>query len=79
MTRLHIPIDRIVAAEKRAPAGEKITAKLAASFKNIGQVRPIQVRPFERLGPGWYELIDGHHRVAAAKALGWTQIEAEIW
>lgn len=40
-----------------------------------GQKEPISV--MER-GDGTYDLVDGNHRLSAAKILGWDEIEAEV-
>ena len=38
-----------------------------------GQIYPIQIRTIE---PGRFRLVNGAHRIAAARKLGWTHIEA---
>lgn len=49
--------------------------ELQQSLAEQGQWESILVRP---LGEGTYQIISGHCRVAAAKALGWKQIRAEV-
>ena len=55
--------------------------KLAASIKEIGLIQPITVKTtfvlHGTMVPGW-QIIAGHHRVAACRALGWTDIEALV-
>jgi ParB family chromosome partitioning protein len=57
-------------------------AELATSFTKQGQQSPIKVEPKESNGMGVegrrYELVFGSRRLAAAKSLGWTEIDAEI-
>lgn len=56
------PPDRVLKANLKA---------LAEDMRNNGQLSPIHITSD-------YEVGDGHRRVAAAKMLGWTQIEASI-
>lgn len=49
-------------------------AALLESMRTIGQLQPILVVP---AGPG-YEVKAGHRRLAAARALGWPEIEAHV-
>lgn len=48
---------------------------LTASMKALGQLDPIVVRPLEG---GEYEVISGNRRLAAAKRLGWGELEARV-
>ncbi len=50
---------------------------MAHSMSNKGQLVSIKVRPFAGK-KGVYEIIYGHRRVRAAKALGWKTIKAEV-
>ncbi|SRR5579875_369191 len=50
---------------------------IAASLASQGQLAPVRVRPHPTQS-GMYQLIFGNRRVRAAKALGWTTIDAEI-
>lgn len=56
---------------------EKIAA-MAAEFQDpkIGQLTPIEV---EDLGDGWYELVIGSRRRAAATVAGWKEIRANVY
>lgn len=51
--------------------------ELAASFREIGQLEPITVRPDTVTKTG-YTLIVGAHRLAAAKLLKWESIAAIV-
>jgi ParB-like nuclease domain len=71
ITPRNIPIDQLVAApvnaNKMAP---EVYERLVAAMKRLGQLlQPPLVRSaFDR--PGCYEIIDGHHRVQAARDAG---------
>jgi ParB-like chromosome segregation protein Spo0J len=54
---------------------------LAASIKELGLIQPITASVSVDISgiaePGW-QIVSGHHRVAACRALGWTEIDAII-
>lgn len=50
--------------------------EIADSFEEDGQWNPIIVRPSENGSE--YDVIAGHNRLAAAKRLGWDEIDAEV-
>lgn len=56
--------------------------KLAASIREVGLIQPITVRPavveYKGLSEQGFQIIAGHHRVAAVRALGWEEIDAII-
>ncbi len=55
---------------------------LAASLASVGLIQPITVRTVSMYRDGrtttGYKIVAGHHRVAAARQLGWTEIEAFV-
>ena len=55
---------------------------LRASIEQVGLIQPIRVRPagviVRGLGEQGFQIVAGHHRVAAARALGWTEIDAIV-
>lgn len=56
--------------------------KLAASIAQVGLIQPITVREVAMMqgtlaGSG-YQIVAGHHRVAACRALGWTEVDAIV-
>jgi ParB family chromosome partitioning protein len=55
-----------------------VVGKLVESFNTVGQIQPISVRPDET-SPGKYVVLCGAHRVAAAKKLNWTSIDALVF
>ncbi len=56
--------------------------RLAASLREVGLLQPIVVRPCATMvGPiarDGHQIVAGHHRVAAARQLGWTEIDAIV-
>lgn len=55
---------------------------LRASIEQVGLIQPIRVRPasliVRGLGEQGYQIVAGHHRAAACRALGWTEIDAIV-
>ena len=55
--------------------------KLAASIKDVGLIQPITVRAITVLNgvaESCFQIVAGHHRVAACRALGWEEIDAIV-
>ena len=55
--------------------------KLAASIKQVGLIQPITVRTtivMNGIAEDGYQIVAGHHRVAACRSLGWTEIDAIV-
>ncbi len=73
--RLSLPtqIDLIEVEDRLRSVDDAAVAHIAESMQHQGQLYPIQVRTIE---PGRFRLVAGAHRVAAARKLGWTHIEA---
>lgn len=76
-----IPLNDLVASSQPRPLITADVDKLAASIKEIGLIQPITVKPtfvlHGTMVPGW-QIVAGHHRVAACRALGWTHIDALV-
>jgi len=89
-------VSNIVVTERLRALDRARVAALAASMKEIGLRTPIHVRPVEYIetpedGPlhGALVLVAGAHRLAAAKTLGWQdiqiielgedEIESQLW
>jgi len=72
-----IPISDIIIPEKRARATftDEQFEELKASIRTHGFTIPILVR---KLDNGKYELIDGEHRIMAARELGYTKVPAVV-
>eukprot|EP00456_Euglypha_rotunda_P092079 TRINITY_DN9691_c1_g1_i1.p1 TRINITY_DN9691_c1_g1~~TRINITY_DN9691_c1_g1_i1.p1 ORF type:complete len:194 (-),score=47.36 TRINITY_DN9691_c1_g1_i1:24-605(-) len=69
------------ASDQPRPLITEAVDKLAQSMKEVGLIQPITVRAAkvmnEILDDG-FQIVAGHHRVAAARALGWIAIDAFV-
>ncbi|MBW6531912.1 ParB N-terminal domain-containing protein [Sphingomonas sp. RRHST34] len=90
-----IRVDDIVIGERHRALSESAVDRLKASLDEIGLRQPITVRIVEEmevdgdLCAGVPILVAGHHRLAAARSLGWSHIDcvevdddaikAEMW
>jgi ParB family chromosome partitioning protein len=71
VTATLLPIDSIEVGKRLRPLNPESVTRLVDSIRAIGLQTPITVMA----GAGFsYQLVTGHHRLAAAKALGWTEI-----
>ena len=66
-------IDMIEVEDRLRSVDEAAVDHIAESMEQRGQIYPIQIRTIE---PGRFRLLTGAHRMAAARKLGWTHIEA---
>jgi len=77
-----IPVDRILAAERIRTVSDAKVAALQSSIAEVGLLNPITVGRTSGVRDGRavdvYPLIGGLHRLEAAKALGWSEIEATV-
>lgn len=71
-----IALAEIEVPARLRPVDPEEAERIRASFAERGQSTPIEV--VEQLRGPRYRLVAGAHRVAAAKALGWSTIRAEI-
>lgn len=77
---LDIAIDSLIEIDGNQPRTkieEEHVAELCRDFSKTGQTTPILVRKSDS-NPGRYEIIAGHHRIEAAKRLGWSHISANL-
>lgn len=76
-----ITLCNLVASAQPRPLLTSEVDKLAASIKEVGLIQPITVRESIVIRgtaeQGW-QIVAGHHRVAACRALGWTEIDAIV-
>ncbi len=70
---LPTPIDMIEVEDRLRAVDEGAVEHIAESMEQRGQIYPIQITTIE---PGRFRLVTGAHRVAAARKLSWTHIEA---
>ena len=66
-----VPVSAIQVGERMRKLDMAKVDELAESFSNCGQINPISLDTE-------YNLITGNHRVAAAKKLGWEDIQAQV-
>lgn len=66
-----VPVSAIQVGERMRKLDMSKVDELAESFSNCGQINPISLDTE-------YNLITGNHRVAAAKKLGWEEIQAQV-
>ena len=71
-----IPVAEIDDTDRLRPVDPGKIEQVRRSVEQIGLRSPIEVRA--KPGGGWL-LVAGAHRLAAARALGWTEIEALIF
>lgn len=77
---LDVPIDSLIEIDGNQPRtkiDEEHVAELCRDFSKTGQTTPILVRKSDT-AIGSYEVIAGHHRIEAAKRLGWSHISANL-
>lgn len=81
MNLARIPLSHLIASAQPRPLLTAEVDKLAASIKEVGLIQPITVTQtnviHNTVEPGWM-IVAGHHRVAACRALGWTEIDALV-
>jgi ParB family chromosome partitioning protein len=76
-----ITLREVIASNQPRPLVTAEVDKLAASIKAIGLIQPITVKAsFATHGTTepCFQIVAGHHRVAACRALGWTEIDALV-
>lgn len=75
-----LPIDRIRVRDRLRQIDPDHAAFIGASMAERGQLQPIEVRPIKagKHDKFDYELVLGGHRLAGAKAIGWTEIDAIV-
>lgn len=76
-----ITLRNVIASGQPRPLVTAEVDKLAASIKEVGLIQPITVREAVVMHgtaeQGW-QIVAGHHRVAACRALGWMEIDALV-
>lgn len=70
---LPVQIDMVEVEDRLRSVDEAAVEHIAESMDQQGLIYPIQIRTIE---PGRFRLVNGAHRIAAARKLGWTHIEA---
>lgn len=70
-----VALSKIKFSNTRRKASVQQVKELAASIKLIGLKTPITVRKVRK---GRYDLVAGHHRLEAAKLLGWKRMSCSV-
>ena len=71
-----IEVDKVVIPPIERPLSETLITRLVQSIQTLGFLDPIMVVPEKE--EGYYEVIDGQHRLEAAKVVGLEKIPAFI-
>lgn len=75
----HIPLDRLVPHPDNPNRMSRANLeKLSRNIERTGQYEPLVVRPSPDR-PGFFQIINGHHRCEALRKLGRTTAEAVVW
>jgi len=82
MRHQRVDLLKLVASEQPRPLITEAVDKLACSIRDVGLIQPITVRQCSIMSGGLagqgFQVVAGHHRVAACRALGWTEIDAIV-
>lgn len=77
-----IPLKSLKASGQPRQLVTEAVDRLAASIGEVGLIQPINVRSVTIMNAGLaedgFQIVAGHHRVAACRALGWTEIDAVV-
>lgn len=82
MRHQRVDLLKLVASDQPRPLITEAVDKLANSIREVGLIQPITVRQRSIMSGGLagqgFQVVAGHHRVAACRALGWTEIDAIV-
>ena len=82
MRHQRVDLLKLVSSEQPRPLITEAVDKLACSIRDVGLIQPITVRQCSIMSGGLagqgFQVVAGHHRVAACRALGWTEIDAIV-
>lgn len=82
MIHQRIDLVKLVASDQPRPLVTEAVDKLASSIRDVGLIQPITVKQRTILSGGLseqgFQIVAGHHRVAACRALGWAEIDAIV-
>lgn len=74
---MEISIDKLIQKENsRGDFKDSDIDELMTSMRQVGMLQPIGVRTTKHKGE--YEVVFGNRRLAAAKKLGWTKVDAQV-
>ena len=81
MNLQRIALSHLIASAQPRPLLTAEVDKLAMSIKAVGLIQPITVTPcivIHGIAETGFKIVAGHHRVAACRAIGWTEIDALV-
>jgi len=82
MRHQRVDLLKLIASEQPRPLITEAVDKLASSIRDIGLIQPITVRQRSIMSGGLaeqgFQVVAGHHRVAACRALGLAEIDAIV-
>lgn len=81
MNLTRISLARLTASNQPRPLLTAQVDMLAASIKDVGLIQPITVArcvAVAGVAEQGFQIVAGHHRVAACRALGWLEIDALV-
>ena len=82
MKHQSVDLSTLLASDHPRPLITADVDKLASSIRDLGLIQPITVKPHTvtigGLSAPGFQIVAGHHRVAACRALGWTEIDALV-
>ena len=76
-----LPVGEIVVGDRLRKVDPAWVEVLADSMRDVGQIAPIAVRQTFRPGelrPTQWTLVDGAHRIEAARLLGWAEVAVHV-
>lgn len=75
-----LPIDQIELRDRLRPVSAAGVGTIVASIREIGQLaNPVVVRQMRRGGETQWTVLDGAHRLAAARELGWIEVPVRVF
>lgn len=82
MRHQRVDLSTLLASSQPRPLITADVDKLASSIREVGLIQPITVKPHAvtigGLAEQGFQIVAGHHRVAACRALGWTEVDAIV-
>ncbi|MFA5386774.1 MAG: ParB N-terminal domain-containing protein [Candidatus Paceibacterota bacterium] len=77
-----VELKRLTSSAQPRPLITDAVDRLASSIREVGLIQPITVQPCSMMIGGLsdhgFQIVAGHHRVAACRALGWEEIDALV-